>query len=151
MDLITAVTELFKDLIITIGVLVILALVSARLINDFSYLDIEGLCYIGVDEDILRGNDKTINQALSYIKKDSPSDYETVCKYVDSIIETYCIGSDPHIKELKGADAPGCYIKGSKVIYIFPQEGDSEKIVEERAKNIIKYANYSRQFWESRY
>jgi hypothetical protein len=111
-----------------------------------SYLDIFNLCYINIDGDILRGNEKTIKDAIHLIKKDDPANYKILCKNVKTIKERYCFIPTVPIKY--GTD-PGCYIRGSRVIYIIPQKEESQEVVDKRAETIKKYAEKSRIFWEN--
>ncbi|PIR43091.1 hypothetical protein COV24_04650 [candidate division WWE3 bacterium CG10_big_fil_rev_8_21_14_0_10_32_10] len=117
------------------------------IISKTSYIDLPNLCYIGVEGDLIKGDENSIRASLKYIKNNKPSEYKNVCKYVDSIIESYCISADGRVAPLYGYDQPGCYVKGSKVVYVIPQKQQYSTVVEDRAKNIIKYANYSKDFW----
>lgn len=121
-------------------------------VNIFNYWDLPGLCYISIDSVGLSGNTKTIGKALSLLKKHDPAGYRMVCRYVDRINERRCVGSDWNIDPAhRGYDASGCYIRGSKIIYVKPDESDSATTIAERAGVIKKYAEYSKRFWTDNY
>jgi len=46
-------------------------------------------------------------------------------------------------------DKDGCYIKGSKVIYIKPERQNTDLIIQKRAEILKKYSAYSKKFWDS--
>lgn len=120
--------------------------------NVFSYFDPFNLCYIGIENDVVKGNQRTIKAALSAIKESSPQDYKNVCGNVDLIAESYCLASDSRggeDKEDVGYSAPGCYIQGSRIIYVIPSKLDSDQVIKQRADTIQKYAVYSERFWKS--
>ena len=118
--------------------------------NIFSYFDPLTFCYIGIENDILRGNQKTVKEALSRLKKEDIQSYKIVCKYVDTIVEDYCRATDSRVsgKEI-GTYEPGCYIRGSKIIYLIPTKTDNQFGINQRHETIKKYANYSKNFWEA--
>lgn len=122
------------------------------IINALNYFDPMQACYIDVDRDILRGNRKTILDAIRKIKRESQGDYKTMCRYVNKISENFCIASDWHLDPSWRENAIGksCYIRGSKTIYLFPIEEYSYDVVSERAEAIKKYSNFSREFWEQK-
>lgn len=123
------------------------------LINSFSYFDPINLCYIKLKGDSLRGNEKTISDALKQIKKQDKKVYQMICKNVDIISEKFCVVRDAHIDRsafLTGNDFPGCYVRGSRVIYLHPQQAQSQKIIDDRAKDIQYYAGLSKNFWEKK-
>jgi len=139
-----------KDNLTFYTLIIIFLIGSYFVINIFSYFDITNFCYISTERDIVRGNEKTIKQALKYLKKNKKDDYKMVCKYVETISEKYCIVADWHLGESllrEGCKLPGCYIKGSKTIYLKPSEETGENIIKKRAGDIIKYSNFSKEFW----
>ncbi len=142
----------FKDYLIYTVITTMLGLGVFFLINSLNYFDPLNVCYINVDKDILRGDRKTILEAIRKIKRESRGDYKTMCKYVNKISENFCIAADWHLDPAWRENAIGksCYIRGSKTIYLFPTEEYSYDVVSERAAAIKKYSNYSKEFWEQK-
>ncbi|MDP2684990.1 MAG: hypothetical protein Q8P20_08215 [bacterium] len=130
----------------------VLLFIGIFITNTFSYFDPLSMCYISIKSDIIRGNEKTIHQALTLIKKRDKEDYNTVCKYISIISEkNYCKIGDGRVDSSLhngGFVDPPCYIKGSKTMYLKSEKNESDNIVIKRAEDIIKYANHSKTFWE---
>ena len=108
------------------------------------------MCYLKIEGDIIRGNEKTIITALKKIKKEDKASYRKVCKYVDRISERYCFATDWHLDNSqyqKEAAGPGCYARGSKTIYLKPEKQANKSIEETRQANIIKFSGHSRNYW----
>lgn len=125
--------------------LVVLLTTISIIISTASYLDITNFCYISIDGDVIRGNEKTIKVAIKNIKNNDYSTYENVCRNINKITEMYC--PDP-IDPLKfGEDIEGCYIKGSKIIYLKPNADNTSQLIEKRSETIIKLSKYSKKFW----
>jgi len=118
--------------------LIVILTISTFLINLFSYFDPFSFCYIGIDNDIVKGNQSSIKKAIILIKKNDPEDYDVLCKYVDTVAENNCPGL-----------APGCYIKGSKIVLLSPTQDESALAVVTRVQTIKKYAYFSKNFWDS--
>lgn len=143
-----------KQNLISLGILIIVFLfVLNYTINLFSYFDARSMCYISIDNDVARGEQSTITSAIKILKKEDPAAYATLCKYVDIVSENECRECDPRgdstcILSYETIPA-GCYIKGTKVIYLLPEKDVSEKTVKKRANLIKKYAEYSKNFWEN--
>ncbi len=135
------------------GLLFCLLLISPIfyfMVNIGNYFDPINFCYINIEGDILRGNSHTIQQVIKNIRKNDTETYKTLCAYVHTIHEEYCLGSDWSLdKTYRGLDTPGCYIKGSKVIYLTPNSKEDGATIEKRYQALIKYAKYSKEFWES--
>lgn len=119
---------------------------SARC-NSVSYFDPFAFCYIGIDNDVLRDNQATISKALRLIQHEDRASYSTVCRYVDAIIEDYCTATDAMGEGVAAVDAAGCYVRGSKLIYVRPAKDTSEATVRGRAETITTYAERSKNFW----
>lgn len=120
-------------------------------INGFNYLDPINLCYVDIDGDVLRGNKRTVVEAIRRLKRESKDDYKTMCRYTHKISENFCLASDWHLNPTWREDYPGksCFIRGSKTIYLYPRKEYSQEIVEERAAAIKKYSNFSKEFWQN--
>lgn len=115
-------------------------------LNFFNYFDPLNFCYIKIDSDFLRGNEKTIKKAIKLLKKENKIAYKTLCGYINTISEKNCFTSSQNIS-LEDWDKDGCYIKGSKIIYIKPEKDKGDTIINERKIIIKKYSEYSRDFW----
>lgn len=125
------------------AILLFILITSSLFINLFSYFDPLNFCYIKIDNDILRGNQDTIKKAIKLLKKENGESYKTLCRYVDIILEQNCVINMPGQK----IDKEGCYIKGSKVIYLKPEKQKTDLIIKKRAEIIEKYSSYSKNFW----
>lgn len=143
--------KLSKDNIIFYTLILILLFGIYYVINIFSYFSPTSLCYISLNRDVLSGNKKTMHQAIALLKKEDKEVYRDLCKYVEVVSEKYCYVYDDRVEKLDyEAWQPGCYVKGSKTIYIKPEAGDSEDIIRKRAEDIKKYLQFSKEFWGRR-
>jgi len=106
-----------KENIIFYGFPALLLLTVYFLINSFAYLGIYPFCYIGVHGNVLSKNEGVIRSAIHLIKEKDPASYSDLCKYIDVIKEQKCTTRDYHIVTA-AADPDGCYVKGSRVIYL---------------------------------
>lgn len=130
---------------------ILLLFILNYLINTIAYFDVINPCYISINADALRGNKDTISKAIAQLKKQDEKGYKTLCRYVAAIHEQNCGNFDSRVSADNGSHAsPGCFIKGSKTIYVYPTEEDSERIVIQRMETIKKYAQYSKLFWETK-
>lgn len=118
----------------------------------FAYVDIvdSNLCYISLYDDMLKGNKDTMRKALWELKKTDYASYQTTCRYVNSIYEGICTLGNQQGQPLVYVDAPGCYIKGSKSLYLVTEKEDSDEVVKRRAESIKKYSSFSKKYWEER-
>ena len=99
------------------------------------YLDISSFCSISIDKDFLRGNRETIQKALLAIKQNDSGSYKLICRNVDRIAEDLC----PNDHTYGGPwelIRPGCFIKGTRIIYIEPSPDKSKGTILERAEAI---------------
>lgn len=126
---------------------IFLAIVTFFSLNVFSYFDITSLCRIKIHADTLTGDRATIKQAIKYLKGNSPSDYGMLCNFVSVINEKNCKAGDPRVDSSIPQNLEGCYIRGTKVIYIAPVKGGGAEMVRKRAELIKKYAQMSKEFW----
>lgn len=117
-------------------------------VNIFNYFDPLNFCYIKIDSDLLRGNESTIKKAVKLLKKEDKIAYKTLCAYVDTISEHNCFASSRKIS-LEDWNKDGCYIKGSKVIYLKPEKRENSAIINQRKISLKKYSEYSKDFWGS--
>ena len=112
------------------------------------YFNPLNLCYIRIHSDLVSGNKSTIIKAIKLLKKEDHDAYKLTCKYVNRIYERTCIGADWHLDQsLPGSDEPGCYVKGSKSIYLKPDFNKNQAGIVLRKEAIKKYSQLSREFW----
>jgi hypothetical protein len=126
-----------------------LAAIFLLLSFSFSYFNIFDSCYIKIKEPGLASRKSEIKEAIKYLKITDREAYKNFCRHTDSIIETVCMGSDWHLNEkFRGQDSAGCFIKGSKTIYLNPLVLKSLS-VEEVADLLKKYSLLGKEFWDS--
>lgn len=119
------------------------------LINRSSYVNIPDFCKIQIKDDIVRGNKQTILQAIDLLKQEDRESYVTLCKYTNTIRESYCFTSINDDNTIPYSAELGCFIKGSKIINIIPEKQSSENIIKQRAESLKKYAKFSKDFWDN--
>ena len=130
-----------RSLFIRLILLTLIFIALTFFLNIFSYFDPFSFCYIGIDNDMLKGNQSSIKKAISLIKKSDKESYKVLCKYIDTISESHCA---------RWGGLEGCYLRGSKVILIIPTKDQSGFTIAKRAEMIKKYAYFSKKFWENR-
>lgn len=139
-----------KELVFVLVLIAIPGAVFYFIAAGFYYVDVFHLCFIRLSDDILNGNKVTIKKGIELIKRQSPEAYKNVCASLDMVIESYCLAGDvePHSAAAwSKINEPGCYIRGSKVIYIKPDKKDSEDVIMVRAEAIEYLAQKSKEFW----
>jgi len=128
---------------------IVLVIVFLFLTFSFSYFSLFDSCYIKIKEPGLASRKSEIKEAIKYLKITDREAYKNFCRYTNYIIETSCMGSDWHLNEkIRGQDSAGCYIKGSKTIYLNPLILKSLS-AEEISDLLKKYSNLSKEFWET--
>lgn len=135
-----------------IGGLVGLLLIYGAL-NMLSYFDPLGRCYLGLSVDLLEGDRAGLRRAITTLKREDGAGYRLLCDSVSEIVERHCV--NPMFVRPKAHAvplAPGCYVRGSRAIYLKPDEGATEPqaLAHIRADALKKYAAFSRDFWASR-
>jgi len=140
-----------KDNLAFYGLIIFLFFLFYYFINLFVYFDLPNLCYISLQKDVLAGNKETLHRAISLIKKKSPADYKNLCRFVKTVSEKYCFAFDPRV-ENTGEDPwlPGCFVRGSKTIYLKPEKEESDLIIGQRAEAIKGFMLMSKNFWENK-
>jgi len=118
-------------------------------INRSFYISITDFCTIRIVDDSIRGNKETLFQAIKLLKQKDNESYILLCKYIDSIEESYCPISIENSDTFTYSKESGCYIKGSKTINITPEKEFSEQLVQQRADTLRKYAKFSQIFWDN--
>lgn len=144
-------SQMNKKDILTYSIIIIFLMIFGYLgINKISYFDAPNLCYISISKDLLRGDSKTIIEALNLIKKEDEENYAMVCRYVNRISESFCIASDWHLDPnwMSNANGKSCYIKGSKTLYLFPHKETDSSVVQQRATAIVQLSKLSKDFWD---
>lgn len=115
-------------------------------VNIFNYFDPLNFCYIKIDGDFLHGNEGTIKKAVKLLKREDKIAYKRLCSYINTISEHHCFTSSQNIS-LEDWNKEGCYIKGSKVVYVKPEKGVSDIIVNKRKNAIKRFSEHSKDFW----
>lgn len=118
-----------------------------------SYVDVFNACHITIEKNVLRGSKKTIKDAIRLLKREDDDGYRALCFYVDTISEKPCFSVDGHIdnsKFIEDFKKDGCYVRGSKIIYIQPESKDSAEIARKRMLIINKISRYSEKFWNGK-
>lgn len=117
------------------------------MLNVFDYFDPMTLCYIRINRELVGGRRDTIKQAIRLLKKTDKPSYHTLCAHVSRIRERMCIGSDWHLENPpRGFNAHGCYIRGTKTIYLKPRLDEGNAVVTQRMQTIRTYAQLSAEF-----
>lgn len=132
------------------SILALLSLFAVPVIFVFSKLNhfdpING-CYIRIKNEIRSENKDSIKNAILSIKSESLGDYKTLCQYVDQIYEENCVAGHKNNPNLTYLDIDGCYIKGTRVVYVKPEKNVESDLLQSRKNALIKYANESKAFW----
>ncbi|MFC1722408.1 hypothetical protein ACFL0C_02025 [Patescibacteria group bacterium] len=124
-------------------------LVGYLLLSGINYLDIPNHCYINIKYDVLRGDKKSIVQALKSIKSNDYIAYRNICDYVDTIYERRCVKAENSNPKLSFLNSNGCYIKGTNAILINPLTEHTEESLKRRHESIILYSEMSKDFWNN--
>lgn len=114
-----------------------------------NHMDNPNKCFIRINKDIIRGNRDTVFTALLSLRETNYVDYVEICKYVDTISESYCLMGDSKTPKLHQLDTKGCYLKGTKTIFIEPVADDTPETIENRKEQLLKYGRLSRDYWMS--
>ncbi|HEU4371076.1 MAG TPA: hypothetical protein VFV05_22885 [Methylomirabilota bacterium] len=146
--------------------LVVLAVLWAWL-RAFAWFDPLALCRIHIDVELLEGDRGPIRAAIATVRREDPPAYRALCHWVDRIQEErQCDAGDPQadarVRRGAGAPldpalvraraAPGCYVRGSRVIVLRrpPEGGGDPALARERAEALKRLARYSQAFWIDR-
>jgi hypothetical protein len=127
--------------------LIVLTLIYGGWRTVFAYFHPYPYCDISIRKDILRGDSKSIREALRTLRREEQTAYATVCEYVDRIEEKRCYNADGHVNQTAyEKEHEGCYIRGSQTIYLKPYEYSND-VVAARSKSIAALAEKSKKFW----
>ncbi|HBB36639.1 MAG: hypothetical protein UX02_C0001G0003 [Candidatus Moranbacteria bacterium GW2011_GWC1_45_18] len=128
---------------------VVLTIFFIYLNISYSHFNVLDSCFVKIKAPGLNSRKSEIKEAIKYLKSTDKEAYKNFCRQTDSIIETSCMGSDWHLDgKVRGQDSPGCYIKGSKTIYLNPlilKSFSADKI----AGLLKDYSRMGRDFWDS--
>jgi len=139
-----------KDNLAFYSLAIILLLIFNYAINVFTYLDLPYLCHISLKQDVVSGNKVTMHKAINLLKKNDKASYKKLCRYVKTVSEKNCWAYDSRVEKLDyGEWQPGCYVKGSKTIYIKPEKADTDFVVKQRSEDIKKFMQMSMNFWKN--
>ena len=149
-------TSVFKLIILTIQTLIFGSLLlfffglgAHTILGYTTFIDYANKCFIKVDKDILKGNRETVFKALSSIKNNNFQEYNDICNYVDTIAEAACLVGENNSGKLHPLNTDGCYIKGTKTIFISPDNSDLDAATTARKSQILKYSKMSKNYWLS--
>lgn len=135
-------------------------------LSAFAYFDPLVFCRIHIDVELLEGDRSPIRRAISLVRREDPPAYTTLCRYVDRIVEEpRCQAGDAQADPafrgqpahltvdpvlLRALDAPGCYVKGSRIVILKRQAAADDTSVRQRAETLKRLAGYSAAFWADR-
>ena len=113
------------------------------------YFSLIPWCKVGIQHNLFRGDQGAIKDAISLLRKTDYDSYKVFCGNIDVIYERYCPGADWHFEDInKWRSKPGCYIRGSRAMYLTPSDEYSvDTSVEARASYIKRFSEYSDEFW----
>jgi hypothetical protein len=139
-----------KKIVFSLGFTILIFILFILVLNIFSYFDPFSFCYIKINYNV-DGNKDTIKKAIEIIKNEDKKEYKKLCQYVNLIVERPCysgrLGTSGMLR--LNEDFVGCYIKGSKIIYLKPEKEDDFYVTKKRVGAIKKYSQKSQEFWGS--
>lgn len=133
----------------------------------FAWFDPLAMCRIQIDVELLEGDRGAIREAIDVVRREDPLAYRALCHWVDRIQEERrCDAGDPQVDPriragaggapdpvlLRAREAPGCYVRGSRVIVLrrAPDGGAGPALVRQRADTLKRLAGYAQSFWIER-
>jgi hypothetical protein len=128
----------------------------------FAWFDPVAFCRIHIDVDLLEGERGPIRAAIDLVRREDPAAYRALCRWVDRIQEErQCDAGAPQANPRLSAvdpslrrarEAPGCYVRGSRIIVLRrpPDGGGGPALVRARAETLKRLAGYSQTFWIGR-
>ncbi len=138
----------YKFLISSIILVIVLSAFFGTILKDFYYVDIPNLCFIKTSYSVHNKEKSYLHEAIKTLKIKDIDSYSDLCNYVAVISETNCIiayETGPIIEYSKNI---GCYIKGTKTVFIQPLNTNTKTPTnEEIAESLKRYAGLSKTFW----
>jgi hypothetical protein len=137
-------------------------------LSAFAWFDPIRRCRIHLDVELLEGDRAPIRQAIGLVRGEDPLAYHALCRWVDRIQEErQCDAGDPQADSrlrgqsilaandpvlLRAREAPGCYVRGSRVIVLKRAPGGTggPGLVRERTEALKRLAGYAQEFWLER-
>jgi hypothetical protein len=133
----------------------------------FAWFDPLAMCRIHIDVELLEGDRGAIREAIDVVRREDPVAYRALCRWVDRVQEERrCDAGDPQVDPriraggggaldpglLRAREAPGCYVRGSRVIVLrrAPEGGGGPTLVRARADALKRLAGYAQSFWIER-
>jgi len=146
---------IFKSYLIKSAVMVVVISIYLVITNLSSYIDVSPFCHVKVESNDLKGNRSTIFEAIKYLKKQDLSSYKILCQNVSKISEEICLVYSGSLESAApgiplSVTPDGCYVKGTKNIYLTPSRESSSDVIAARAQAIKKYAVFSQAFWQNK-
>lgn len=141
-----------KDFLVIAIIVLLLLSPLLWIINIYYYVDPLRLSFIKIERDMLRGNRKTIKKAITQIKREDKDNYKILTKYVNRVSEKYCIVADHQLNPseyMAGLNLPGCYVRGSKTIYLRPEKSESAPAINTRSETMKKFSIASKDYWDN--
>lgn len=126
---------------------VVFLTITIAFLKNFYYVDLANACIIKTKYSVHTENKTHLHQAIKAVRVTMPSDYKTLCNYVNNITETYCIVANEAGPIITYADSVGCYIKGTKTVFIQPLNTLQKPNSKDIAENLARYSRYSEEFW----
>lgn len=137
----------FKNYLLTLGASLFLIIIYFVLTNLNSYIDIKHFCLIRIENSQTQGNRQSIMEAINLIKQSDPANYKTLCQNIDTIAEVNCQNAEPHLNPNEASLATiegGCFVKGSKTIYLTPVKSYSGALVKTRLETLKRNVQFTR-------
>lgn len=103
-----------------------------------SYVDVGNFCKIDITDSQSEGEVKLVIGAINVLKKNDAGSYKSLCNNINEIGVNGC-----------NFQGDSCYFKGSKSMYLSEVFMKNDRTTD-RAMQIRKYAEMSREFWSTR-
>lgn len=131
-----------------IGFLIPAVFLSLLLFSNKYYFDIQESCLIKLTSQKTDNTKDLTKEAISILKSEDPGLYVSLCSNISHIRESYCIEAADNNPNIKYLQISGCYIKGTKTIFVTPGFGkDADQILSMRLDALKTYPKFSATFW----
>ena len=91
----------------------------------WGHVDITSLCAIRLKGHAL-GDKSSLRSAVWELRTQNPTSYSNICTNISTIIEGNCFDGDGHLSDDWISEKPGCFIKGSRTLYLKPSKANAE-------------------------